>query len=295
VLLSIRFGVAAVIGAACVLTGPAVPAGADPPLGGGSPQRVDETAGPSTVTPKEVTARCPDDTYLFAAGAKVVDGNGGVVLTAIVPDPAVRSVTVSATARDWYDGSWSLVAFAICDWSGTPPGVVVETEDGESTVTASCPGANRLTGIGFRLDGPVESIGVREVAIGPERRDARVGAGGEGTPDSLTAYGICKWPSGPAGVVVHNPGTVDSVWPKIATASDTTLDMRVYAAAATVTGPGDAFLTALVPNVNQNVAWAEATRSGPLAADGRRVADPDDDDEVDGTLSASALLSGTFH
>jgi hypothetical protein len=296
VLRCIRLAVAAVIGAACVLSGPAVPAVADYPHGGGDPERVAEMVGPDSVSPKEATARCPDDTYVFAAGARVVDGNGRVVLTSIVPDQATRSVTVSAKERNGYQGVWSLVAFAVCDWSVSRPGIVSETAYGDTTVTASCPGETRLTGVGFSLAGSVESIGVREVAFGPGLRDARVGVGGSDTLVGLTAYGICKWPTqhgGPPGVVVHNPGTADAGWPKVATAGDSTLDMRLYAVGATVTGPGDAFLTGLVPNLNQDLAVAEATRGTTGTTAARRLAVSDDGD--DGSLSVSGLFMATFH
>jgi hypothetical protein len=290
VLTRFKVGVAVVLGAAHVFVGPTTPA-----LAGGSPERVDASTGPDAVTPKTVTAQCPDGWFVFATGARIIGGDGGVVLTGAEPSPDLTSVSVTASAREWFDGDWSLKAFAVCD-QAMQPRLVSETVYGQTEVTVRCPGLSRLTGAGFRLDGPVESVGLREVAIGPGLQEARVGVGATGTasPTSVTVHGICRWrpaADSPVGVVVHNPGTVDDTWPKVTTAEDSTLDLRLYGVAATVSGPADAFLTALVPGVNHDVATAEATRSGPSAA-GLRAGDEDDDD---GSLSASGLFIGTFH
>jgi len=285
----LRVGVAVALGAAYVFVGPTSPA-----LAGGSPVRFDASTGPDAVTPKVVTARCPTGS-LFATGARIVGGDGGVVLTAMVPDATSDSVTVTAAARAWYDGAWSLTAFAVCDRSASPPGVVSETAHGQASVTVSCPGESRLTGAGFRSDGWAEHVGVREVAIGPGLRDVRVGVSGSATPASLTAYGICKPETGPAGVLVTNAGQFTGNWPKVTSTEDAPPDMRVYGVAATVTGPEDAFLTALVPGVDQNVAVAEATRGGPQTGGGLRVADDAEDEEDDGSLSASGIFNATFH
>jgi hypothetical protein len=87
---------------------------------------------------------------------------------------------------------------------------------------------------------------------------------------------------------------VNGTWPKAAAAGDAPQDMRVYGVAATVTGPADAFLTALVPAFYSNAAVAEAARGGPPAAYARRLAQADDDDG-DGSLSASGIFYGVFH
>jgi hypothetical protein len=290
----LKVGVAVALGAASVFVGPTTPA-----LAGGSPHRFDATTGPDAESAKTATAECPPGLFVFGVGARVTGGEGGVVITAIVPDASMGSVTAAATARDWFDGVWSLTAFAVCDVAYAGVGRVSETTYGETSASATCPGHTRLTGAGFRWDGSVETRGVREVALGPGLLTARVGLGGATGPTSLTTYAICRWYSwqdGPAGAVVNNPGTLDGTWPKMTTVEDTTVDMRLYGVGATVTGPADAFLTALVPSVNHDVAVAEATRSGPWPAPGMRVADDGEDDEDDdGSLSASGLFVGVFH
>jgi len=284
----LKVGAAVALGAATVLGGPNSPA-----LAGGTPVRVDASTDMDAMSPKTVTATCPTGS-LFATGARIVGGGGGVVLTAMIPNAAAESVTVTAAARSWYQGQWSITAFAVCDRSISPPGVISETAYGPASVTVTCPGDSRLTGAGFRLDGPVGHLGVREVAIGPGLREVRVGVGATGTPGSVTAYGLCKPPTGTDGLLVTNPGVVNGNWPKVAAAGDATLDMRVYGVGATVTGPADAFLTALVPALNGNMAVAEAARGGAPAAQARRLGLADDD-EGDGSLSASGIFSGVFH
>jgi hypothetical protein len=284
----LKVGAAVALGAATVLAGPTSPA-----LAGGAPVRFAASTGTDAVTPKTVTARCPTGS-LFATGARIVGGGGAVVLTAIIPHAASDSVTVTAAARPWYQGAWSLTAFAVCDRSVSPPGVISAAAQGSGSVTATCPGGSRLTGAGFRLDGAVDHLGVREVAIGPGLREVRVGVGGTGLPTGLTAYGLCKPPTGPDGVLVTNPGAVNGDWPKATAVGDATMDTRVYGVGASVTGPADAFLTALVPNVNLNLAMAEAARGGPPATGAARLSAADDGD-ADGSLSVSGVFIGTFH
>lgn len=101
----------------------AVPAQA----GGISPVWVVQASTHDSSPHKAATATCPANHPVFAAGARIVDPDGGVVLTGMIPDPALTSVTATGSARTGYSGEWSLVAFAVCDLTTSPPGRVAAT------------------------------------------------------------------------------------------------------------------------------------------------------------------------
>jgi hypothetical protein len=280
--------VVVVVGAA---VGVAVPASAQ--AGGDPPERFARTAGPDGDATKVVSVRCPDpDTSVFGAGARVVGGGNDVVLTAMEPDSTLTRVTATATARPGHHGDWALTVYVVCDRSVGVSGLLSETAYGVGTVTASCPAQAHVTATGFRLHGPVGSTSIREVAMGPGLHDVRVAT--NGVPESLTAYAICKQPTQPHGIsgqVMTNRAAVGG-WPAGAAVGDSTPDMTVYGVGASVVGPGEPFLTALVPNLDLNVAVAEAT--GGATASGARAM-TDSDDESDSELGVTGAFIGTFH
>lgn len=272
-------------GLVAVLDGPAH-------AGGFAPVRVAETTDSDDSTPKIVTATCTQGS-VFAAGARVVDGAGGVVLTSMVPDPNLNSVTVTAVARTGHTGDWALTALATCDTSSSPPVREAAVVQSGSTAEVSCVGGARLVGTGFRVEGPVDHTYVDEVAFGPELATARVHTGGAAEPEQLTAFGICKQPTGPSGVRVQAATGHDSAWPKSAVTDGHGPDHHVYAVGAAVTGPGEFFLSALVPGPNLHLAGAEAAQASPLPGAGTLRADGGEDG--DGSLTVTGLLMGAFH
>lgn len=286
----VRLGVVGVVVGATVAV--AVPASAQ--FNGDPPARFERTVGPDSSNPKVVPVRCPDpDKSVFGVGARVVGGGGQVVLTAMEPDRGLRQVTATATARAGYVGSWALTVYVVCDRSNYPSGLTHETVHGEGAVTASCPVGTHVTGTGFRLDGPVQSASLREVAIGPGLHDVRVST--NGVSPGLTAYAICKWhtrvAAGYPGAVETGRSTVDS-WPASASVGQSDPDLTVYGVGAVVSGPGEPFLTALVPNLDLNVAVAEAT--GPVRPTGAARSMSYSDEDSDGELDVTGAFIGTF-
>ncbi|MBF9127904.1 hypothetical protein I0C86_02655 [Plantactinospora sp. S1510] len=283
--------------------------------GGVAPVRVEEVDDSDSTT-KIVVAECTETMgSVFAAGARVVNGNGGVVLTAMVPNPELTSVTVTATARTGYEGDWSLMAFAICDRSGTPPVRRAATVESASTAEVDCPDDTRLVGTGFRFEGSVDQTYVDEVAFGSGLGGVRVHTGGV-APESLTAFGVCKEPTqmtGQPGARVEASSAHDGTWPKTAATDDPNPDQHVYGIGASVVGSGGFFLSALVPSLNLRLAGAEAVEASQLPgaavattgagragvadadADGDADADADDDADGDGSVTVSGLLMAAFH
>ncbi|MFC6016237.1 hypothetical protein ACFP2T_08510 [Plantactinospora solaniradicis] len=270
--------------------------------GGLAPVRVEEVSESDDSATKIVVAECTGARSVFAAGARVVDGDGGVVLTAMVPNSALTHVTVSATARTGFEGDWSLMAFAVCDTSTSPPVRAATTVESASTAEVSCPDQTHLVGTGFRFEGSVDQTYVDEVAFGPGLGGVRAHTGGA-EPESLTAFGVCKeptQPTGPPGVRVEASSAYDGTWPKVAVTEDPDPDQHVYGIGASVVGSGEFFLSALVPSLNLRLAGAEAVQASQLPAAavgaGRAgVADAGADEDGDGSVTVSGLLMAAFH
>ncbi|MEU1589550.1 hypothetical protein [Micromonospora sp. NPDC005710] len=283
--------VAVVLGWAAGAAAPDRPAHA----GGQAPVRIVEASESDGSVTKVVTATCPGARSVFAAGARIVNGNGGVVLTAMEPDADLTAVTVTATARTGHASAWSVVAYATCDSSTSPPVRATATVVSASTVEVTCPGSTRLFGTGFRSEGPVDQTYVDEVSFGPGLRTVRVHAGGA-DPASLTAVGICKeptQPTGPPGVRVEAASGYDGTWPKIVVTAGAGPDAYVYGVGARVTGAGPFFLSALVPSGNLRQAGAEAVRASQLP--GAAAARSDAGGDGEGSLTVNGLESAAFH
>ncbi|GIJ77060.1 hypothetical protein [Micromonospora phaseoli] len=274
-----------------VATGTARPARA-----GGSPDRVSHTSPFDAQPIKTATATCPIDTVRYAGGAAVNHGRadgGGVALTGIVPDVAGRSVTVTAAARPGYTGQWSLTAYAICESSLEPWRI---TAVGTGTTTASCPEPTRLFGLGFQVTGVPSESHVTEIAMDQNLTQVRVSAGGPGAETAeVTAIALCRPSAGQMRRVQafnDEPG-----WPRTAEGQDTEADLAVYATGATVTGPEDATLDAVVPGPDDGVTWVRGTllESGkPLVGAAGRTTVTADDDQDEAVVARAALI-GTFH
>ncbi|WFE54478.1 hypothetical protein [Micromonospora sp. WMMD1155] len=284
--------VAVALGTAAGAAAPNGPAHA----GGYAPVRVEEASDSDGSVTKVVTATCPGARSVFAAGARIVNGNGGVVLTAMEPDAELTTVTVTATARTGHAGAWSVVAYATCDSSTSPPVRATATVGSASTVEVSCPGGTRLVGTGFRFDGPVDQTYVDEVAFGPGLRTVRVHTGGTAEPADLTAVGVCKeptQPTGPPGVRVEATSGYDGTWPKTVVTADAGPDAHVYGVGARVTGAGQFFLSAIVPSATLRQAGAEAVRASQVP--GAVAARAGAAEDGSGSVTVSAIEMAAFH
>lgn len=146
---------------------------------------------------KAATATCPSGKRVVGTAGEVVGGLrfesdpgppltqrswGEVVMDSIVPNDALKTVTVRAAEdEDGFDGSWSVTAYALC--AEPPPGLklVPAATALDSTefagATARCPGGQNLLGTGAAI-----GRGEGEVVIDDLRPDAAL--------TSVTASGI---------------------------------------------------------------------------------------------------------
>jgi len=299
-----RRRIAALSATAVTLTGTAVTGGTGNPAAaarpGGLPDLAVLASSHDHSGVKTVTVHCPDPGQsVYGAGARIIGGAGGVVLTAMAPDQTLSSVTASAAARTGHDSAWSVSAYAVCDVSSDPPQRTVATAVDGTTATATCPDRTQVTGTGFRVDADVDLSYVDEVAPDRDLRRVRVHAGGS-TPTRVVAYAICKRPTavdGSLGARLTATTATDDAWPKTAIVDGSGTDQRVYGVGASVRGQGVLFLTALVPDPLLNLAGGRADRgvgTDPLRHDGHE----DDGHEDDGKgelTSYGILLHPTFH
>jgi len=251
--------------------------------------------GPSNAEPvKAVAVECPQGTWPYAAGGAVnyeQAGNGGVALTAIVPNIAARAVLVTATAPAGLTANWSLVAFAVCS-DNTEPVLVVRK--GIGTARAACDDStDGLFGVGFHVAGDPAISHIAGVDMNPAVTSVEVTAGGPGGAEAeVTAIAVCR-PGVMSSQLLHARND-DAGWPKFVSRQDNDETLRPYATGATVTGPAEATLDAIVPAANDGVSWARGTLFGGPAQPAI-AAKEDGDDDGDGSVTLETALIGTFH
>ncbi|WP_326557614.1 hypothetical protein [Micromonospora sp. NBC_01796] len=255
---------------------------------------------------KEVTVRCPGATLVFSAGGGVggsAGGTGQVVVTAVVPDVGLTTVTVRAVARTGQRGPWSVVGQAICEASGSALRRAVGTAVGEYTATATCGPGTKVWGTGFRVTGDPDHVAVAEVVPDPGLTKVAVGVTSDGPPTEVTAYAICRAQTGTMRrVAAVSPDGAG--WPRSVTVADTA-DARIYGVGGRAGGGPHAYLDALVLRPSGagggvraalaapiRAAAATGVRPGPRPADGTGVATTDgtDDETV-----VYGILAGSFH
>jgi hypothetical protein len=290
--------VAVAMGAAGGLVGP--PATAAYALG--DPRRFEETSDHNGAVSKGVTVQCRGTGRVLGAGGLIIDdGSGRVVLTGVIPDDTLRTVTVTATARAGYQQPWSVRAYAVCDEVDRrvkrEENVAVHSRE----VTVDCPPDSLLLGAGFRLTGWAESSYLGGVEFGPDLRRLLVRATGPGMPTSVAAFGIClSFNPHSDDPVDTRSGTVtlDGTWPRVISVTDTDPDRRLYGVGAAVEGPPTVFINALVPDPDTDTASARAVLAtqppGPNTAgpaDAARGVAADDGP----ALTVEATEGGTFH
>jgi hypothetical protein len=120
-------------------------------------QYVADSSGQDSQTAKDAHATCPGFKLLVAAGARVVDGEGTVVIDDL--QIGSDSQTVHAWAVEREGGSaavWGVWAFAVCaDRTGLPGYGVAEltsaNNPNDKNITVSCPAGETVYGLGGAL------------------------------------------------------------------------------------------------------------------------------------------------
>jgi hypothetical protein len=150
---------------------------------------------------KAVSVSCPAGKQVTGAGAEIINGAGQVILTDVVPNGGLTSVTAEALEdQSGYANNWILRAYAIC--ATPPPGLERVLAESPFTslnksVTATCPAGKRLLGAGGEI-----FAGGNQVVLEDVRVSSLTGVTAQGVEDQdgtagnwfARAYAICANP-----------------------------------------------------------------------------------------------------
>ncbi len=107
-----------------------------------------------------VTASCPAGRQVLGTGGSVFPGRGVVLLTGIIPSPAVGPTSVTATGAEvppGFTGTWNVEAWAICAAPVAGHVMVITASVANSvspkTQTSICPAGRPVHGLGFQFGG----------------------------------------------------------------------------------------------------------------------------------------------
>lgn len=160
-------------------------------------------AAPAGTIMINAVATCPGGQYLTGAGGAVVNGNGDVTLTDIIPDTVARTVTVWGHANGGAaPAAYQVRAQAICLPGPPPPNYQLVVSRGPAGPAAwnsqpvACPAGTNLLGLGASLDGAngnvlYQTIRPTSLTDGLVQAGAAAGFGGSW---QLTAYAMCASP-----------------------------------------------------------------------------------------------------
>jgi hypothetical protein len=177
----------------------------------------------NTSANKSITADCPAGTQVVGTGGRIVGGLGEVLITDIIPNAALTSVTVWGGENGLFTGSWEVVAIAMCSSDITDLVRVSATSSDNGTslspkgALASCPAGDILFGMGYRLSGANGNVFPSELTpLGAPPDQVAVGAYEDlaFAPNwDLTVYGICGFTTGTVSVA-QAQSALDSTSPK---------------------------------------------------------------------------------
>jgi hypothetical protein len=157
---------------------------------------------------KSITAHCPAGKQVVGAGGAILNsigahgGYGHVLITDIIPNQALTSVTVQGGENSAWASPWKVVAYAMC----APVGAIANlqrvtataanngTSDAVKTATAHCPGNLRLYGTGFEINNANGSVLLDKLQPDPgltEVAGKAVNNGNFAGPWDWTVYAIC--------------------------------------------------------------------------------------------------------
>ena len=140
---------------------------------------------------KSAVARCPSGTMVMGSGGYIHGGNGNVVLTGVVPDANLETVTAYGKALPGNATPWAVVALAVCDdRSGGVERVMGISFFGNAR--AECPDDRVLWSTGFNV--PWATTTTYVSAVVPALDMSSVAVRGVAPPKSaVIAYAICGY------------------------------------------------------------------------------------------------------
>ncbi|WP_203900381.1 hypothetical protein [Virgisporangium aliadipatigenens] len=236
---------------------------------------VNSSTGGSPVS-DSATATCPAGTSLVGTGGRIEQtvGSGNVVMTDVIPNVGAGTVTVWGHENGVYFGNWTVVAIAVCDQVLGPVLQVAATSANNAvspkSMTPFCPGATRLTGLGYQLRGGNGQVFPNDIMpngiIGSIL--TAYASPGYAANWELTGYALCApVPAGAAPLIVANGSG-----PGVASPRDTWSGWCPAGTMLTGTGAelNNAFGNVIIDQMNPNApiteAHAQAAEPAPFGA-----------------------------
>ena len=155
---------------------------------------------PVNAVNKSVTATCPAGRRLTGTGADIAGGGNDVLISAITPNAALTSVTVTGNEEDATAVNWVVRAVAIC--AAPLPGQTLVTSTSvpspvNKAAIANCPAGTRLTGTGGAILNGGGNVGMNRITPAGGLTGVTVD-GNEVDPVaanwSVRAFAICATP-----------------------------------------------------------------------------------------------------
>jgi hypothetical protein len=166
------------------------------------PSRVLVASPSNSVSPKSVTATCPEGKQVVGAGGDVGDGGGQVVFDDLTPSADLKSVTVKGVEdQNGLSHNWVVYALAVCAY---PPaglqrvGATSPLNSSNKTVTATCPSGKKVLGTGEDINAGNGQVGIDDMRPSADLKTVTVQGledqDGQSGPWNVTAYAICATP-----------------------------------------------------------------------------------------------------
>jgi hypothetical protein len=233
------------------------------------------TAAAAGTVSANAVAVCPAGEFLTGAGGAIVNGNGDVTLTDVIPDLAAQSVTVWGHSNPGaVPAAYDVIAQAIC-----VPGAVPANYQRITAVSANnampykdqlvfCPAGTNLLGLGAELDNADGQAFYQRIEPNAALTGGAVSAGASGGfagPWQVTAYAICATlPAALVGTLVNATGANNSVSPKGQVSGACPAGAFTTGVGATValSAAGNVLVSALTANAAQDTAGVVAVEDG---------------------------------
>ncbi len=215
--------------------------------------RIPATSVSDSSASKEVLAQCPAGTRVLGGGGTINGGGNSVHFIRLQPFGNTNQFAVGAMEEGFYNGNWSVTAYAIC---GAQPaglayvGFSVAGPDAHKDATADCPAGTVALSYGARVLGSTGHVFID--AFGP--KPGLTGAKGSASEDP---HGDADWTFWVFAVCANTVPGWQVVWAD-AIPADSTPDIvtiscptgkRVHGLGSTINpGLGEVFHNALTPN-----------------------------------------------
>jgi hypothetical protein len=109
-------------------------------------------------SPKSAGISCSGSKQLISTGARILNGDGQVIIDELWPSPNLTTVTSTGYEDETgYAGNWSIYAYGVC--ANPLPGLELKSvtsapvDSSDDAIGVACNGAKKVHGLGAMIDG----------------------------------------------------------------------------------------------------------------------------------------------